>query len=175
MFWVRVWHAHTQPAAAATRCPTPTHREDGDRQTDQQPRGCKWDGRGLSGGTTEGCCQRMPQQASTPAALAHDCTQLALKYIANNTASWLLFLLFCFFLQEDRPADCVKHPPAGMPPAQSLQSSGLTLSETSMGRCVQGQRRVCSRFYQLNNTLLSPQCGDFMERWIYCNGSCTLR
>lgn len=31
-----------------------------------------------------------------------------------------------------------------MPAPQSLQSSGLTLSETSMGRCVQGQRRVCS-------------------------------
>lgn len=36
---------------------------------------------------TEGCCQRMQQQASTLSASANDFMQLALKYIANNTES----------------------------------------------------------------------------------------
>lgn len=75
----------------------------------------------------------------------------------------MIIVLF-FYLQEDGPGDYVtKHPAAGMPPAQSLQSSGLTLSETNMGRCVQGQRRVCSRFYQFNNILLLLHCGAFIE------------
>ncbi|XP_031718650.1 transmembrane protein 255A isoform X4 [Anarrhichthys ocellatus] len=42
---------------------------------------------------------------------------------------------------EDCPADCVKHPPASMPPAQSLQSSRLTLSETSIGSFKRRKRK----------------------------------
>ncbi|XP_056238011.1 transmembrane protein 255A isoform X1 [Seriola aureovittata] len=43
--------------------------------------------------------------------------------------------------KEDRPLDYVKHPEASMPPAQSLQSSGLTLSETSMGSFKRRKRK----------------------------------
>ncbi|KAK2904351.1 hypothetical protein Q8A73_011008 [Channa argus] len=47
-----------------------------------------------------------------------------------------------FWCQKDRPRDCIhKHPANSMPPVQSLQSSGLTLSETNMGSFKRRKRK----------------------------------
>lgn len=149
-FWVGVWHAHTQPAAAAASDPLSRHRHAVRTETDRQA-SCRGDVNetdSVSAGRRWTVRQRMQQQARKPFALSYDCMQLAHEYIAITTESWLLwfFLLICKRIDR-RTALNILRPGSMPPPPQSLQSSGLTLSETSMGRCVQGQRRVCSSLF----------------------------
>lgn len=86
----------TYNTAAAAVCPTPTRREDGDRETYQQPRGCKWGGLGLCG--DEGLLSEN--------ATASERTVCVSPQIYTDYQRVVITVSFVY-LQEDRPGDYV--------------------------------------------------------------------
>lgn len=82
---MRTYNQHHQQQQQQQR-PAARHRHTVRTETDRRIncRGDVDDTHSGSAAGTEGCRQRMQQQANTPPALAHDCTQLALKYKASN-------------------------------------------------------------------------------------------
>lgn len=150
-FWVGVWHAHTQPAAAAASDPLSRHRHAVRTETDRQA-SCRGDVNetdSVSAGTeVDGSSENATASEETVCVILRLYAASSWIYSDYNRVVIIVvfFLLICKRIDR-RTALNILRPGSMPPPPQSLQSSGLTLSETSMGRCVQGQRRVCSSLF----------------------------